>query len=774
MADLWVMNSQAWINKTYKGVTGVPKLTEDGVTGWATMFALTRALQYELGITALSDTFGPGTQSAYTAKIGSIGAKTKPNVVGILQSALWCKGYTGGTTIGAWNDVITASVGNVRRDVGLSVSAQVDVKLMKSLLTLDAYIRVDGGTDLVRAGQQWLNSRYTGRSDYYLVPCDGRFTRDVQRGLMLAIQYEIGMADGVANGNFGPGTQSGLREQAQIASGSTDGTKKFVSLFQLALAFNGLDVARSGTFSAATRTAALDFQRFLEISATGNGDYGTWAALLVSTGDPTRSVTGMDTTTALTPSTAAQRYAEGYRVVGRYLTVEGKSIVAGELDVILGAGMAVVPIFQNYNNGPSYFTYELGADHGRQAALRARQLGFTSGTVIFFAVDYDAFEAEIDTLIVPYFKGVRDGLGYSVSVGYQIGIYATRNIAARIASQGLAAAVWVSGMSTGYSGNLGYPMPPTWSYNQIEERTSINIDRDAVSVRAKPANRAAVMRTPDATANDRTLYWNIVRHQLLAENALQSQGVYTAAWANILVFAFLMSGQYHYGPFLIYTPYPELMPGFPAAKLSLARSDYFAKAGSISDLTTGYVGDMEHLAVVTQGIMYWGTNAGQVSVGAGDLGGWALDVVQLWANYCKFGKGAKIKDFVETNLGGGTKETSEWRYPDLISDADGYLMGADSLQGVPFAETFARWMVSRPDPMQRLAAFLQQRFTRSDMSLRVAIESNIASLWTAWYWANIPRKEFQEGQPDPTSGQLVEFKSACAFELLSKAGLPTN
>lgn len=141
---------------------------------------------------------------------------------------------------------------------------------------------------------------------------------------------------------------------------------------------------------------------------------------------------------------------------------------------------------------------------------------------------------------------------------------------------------------------------------------------------------------------------------------------------------------------------------------------------------------------------------------------------------CKFGEGAEIADFVGTNLGGGTAETSEWRYPDLVSDADGYLLGADSLQGVPFAETYARWMVSRPDPMQRLAAFLQARFTRSDMSLRTAIESNIGSLWTAWYWANIPRKEFQEGQPDPTPEQLVEFKRACALELLRKAGLPTN
>jgi len=774
MADLWVGNSQHWINTTYKNVSGIPTLVEDGVTGWATMFALTRALQYELGITALSDTFGPATQAAYVKQVGTIAAATKPHIVGILQCALWCKGYTGGTTIGTWQDVIAASIGIVRTDIGLSAAATVDVKLMKSLLTLDAYVRVGSGTDIIRAGQQWLNSRYTGRADFFIVPCDGRFTRDVQYGLMLAIQYEIGMADGVANGNFGPGTQDGLKTQAQISSGSTDGAKKFVSLFQLALAFNGYEVSRSGTFSTATRTAALDFQRFLEIPATGDGDYGTWAALLVSTGDPTRPVTGFDTITALTPTFAAARYAEGYRTVGRYLTVTGKAIAAGELDLIFTAGLTMFPIFQNYNNGPEYFTYELGADHGKQAATRARQLGFRQDTTIFFAVDYDAFDAEIDVLIVPYFQGIRDGLNYSISVDYQIGIYATRNIAAQIVGRGLASAVWVSGMSTGYSGNLGYPMPQNWWYNQIQELTSINIDRNAISSHARPVTRAEVARTPDSSPEARTLYWNIVRHQLLAENALQQQHVYSASMANIFIFAFLMSKQYHYGPFLIYTPYPELVPGNPAAELSIARSAYFADADPISDLTEHYDGDMEHLAVVTQGIMYWGTNAGQASVGAGDLGGWALDVVQLWANYCKFGKGGDIAAFVASNLGGNNPDTSEWRMPDLISDVDGYLTGADSLNGIPFAESYARWMVSQPDPMKRLASFLQQRFARQGMSVRTCIESNIATLWTDWYWADIPRKEFQEGQPDPTSAQLTAFKEACAVTLLTKAKLPIN
>ena len=37
--------------------------------------------------------------------------------------------------------------------------------------------------------------------------------------------------------------------------------------------------------------------------------------------------------------------------------------------------------------------------------------------------------------------------------------------------RGLAVAAYVSGMSTGYSGNMGFPMPREWHYNQIIELT---------------------------------------------------------------------------------------------------------------------------------------------------------------------------------------------------------------------------------------------------------------------------------------------------------------
>lgn len=45
-----VLAVQRWVNNTYRGRNGYNIIKEDGKTGWSTVYALTRALQIELGI----------------------------------------------------------------------------------------------------------------------------------------------------------------------------------------------------------------------------------------------------------------------------------------------------------------------------------------------------------------------------------------------------------------------------------------------------------------------------------------------------------------------------------------------------------------------------------------------------------------------------------------------------------------------------------------------------------------------------------------------------
>lgn len=495
MADDLVLRAQKFINLTYGTISGIPHVEENGRTSWAVMYALTRCLQYELGISSLADSFGPTTLSTLTARWPSLNAATAPsaNVVRIIQSALYCKGYDGGEIDGVYNSRVSAAVTKAKQDMGVSsVWAGDDVtpKVFKGLLNMDPYVRISGGSDAVRQVQVWMNSRYILRKDYFVIPCDGYFSRDVQKALMLAIQYESGMADGVANGTFGPGTQTAIKNH--VLSAGSSGT--WVQLFSAAMLFNQrAGVVFTSTFDSDLGQQVSAFQSFAQLPVTARGDFPTWASLLVSTGDNTRKGTAVDCVTEITAARAAALKSSGYQIVGRYLSnVEGttlnKKIQPGELDVIRTGGLRVFPIYQTYGGSAAYFSPEQGTYDCSAAMAAASGYGFKPGTRIYFAIDYDAVDDEVTSHIIPHFRGIKQ---YMDRVGnpYRIGVYGPRNICRRVAAEGLTTASFVSDMSTGFSGNLGFPLPEDWAFDQIATVSvgsgtgTIEIDNDIASGR---------------------------------------------------------------------------------------------------------------------------------------------------------------------------------------------------------------------------------------------------------------------------------------------------
>ena len=376
MADPQVRRTQQWLNATYASRAGWVPLEEDGLTGWGTIYGLRRALQAELGISRLASGFGPATTSAYKNKIGTINASFKgpQNILCILSGALWCKGYTAvtlnsGASFGF--DALAGSVASVCEALGLGTGAPgVDVKVMASLLSMDAYevLGAYGGTSAIREVQRWLNGTYRNREDFALVPCDGVHSRSVQTALLLALQYELGMADGVANGNFGQGTKSGLRAKANISVGSTDISNRFVRIFHAAMILNGLDISLSMGFTSTTSSVIREFQSFMEIPQTGAGDYTTWCTLLVSCGDTTIATTGFDTSHQLLGGKAAAAVQRGYTHVGRYLVGEnGKYLCAPEIAELRTAGLRLAPIYQRFNDKVAYLTRDNGMTEGLEA-----------------------------------------------------------------------------------------------------------------------------------------------------------------------------------------------------------------------------------------------------------------------------------------------------------------------------------------------------------------------------------------------------------------------
>ncbi|PJE93959.1 hypothetical protein CUT44_30910 [Streptomyces carminius] len=507
--DELVLRAQRFINTTYGGVSGIPTVEENGRTSWAVMYALTRCLQYELGIAGLSDNFGPGTLGALQSRHPRLDASTVPsaNFCRIIQSGLYCKGYDGGEIDGRYNDRVSAAVRRLKADMGVAGTYSGDAltpKVFKGLLNMDPYTVVNNGSSRVREVQRWLNGRYVDRRDFFIIPCDGHHSRDVQKALMLAIQYELGMADGVANGVFGPGTRTGLKEHT-VRVGTTGA---WAQLFTAAMVLNKRDTPFAATFTAAHSETIEGFQLFVKLPATGIGDYQTWASLLVSTGDPTRRGTACDCVTEITPARARTLVAEGYKYVGRYLcNVPGtdldKMIKPGELEVIASNGLRVFPIYQTYGGAASYFGHRQGTSDAYSALEWARYHGFKAGTRIYFAVDFDALDYQVTDNVLPHFRSIKSVMEEH-GPSFHIGIYGPRNVCSRVGDEGLTSASFVADMSTGFSGNLGYTLPLDWSFDQISTITvgsdsgRIEIDNNIASGRDSGENSFAPPQVPDS------------------------------------------------------------------------------------------------------------------------------------------------------------------------------------------------------------------------------------------------------------------------------------
>ncbi|CCK29871.1 hypothetical protein BN159_5492 [Streptomyces davaonensis JCM 4913] len=524
MADEMVLRAQRFINTTYPNMLGMSPLEENGQTSWTVMYALTRALQLELGISSLSNNFGPTTLNTLASKYPVLKDGTVPsaNFARIIQSALYCKGYDGGEIDGKYNDRVAASVSKLKSDMGVLPSfpeeGSLYPKVVKALLNMDPYVVVSGGSSKIREIQQWLNGRYIGRQDFFIVPCDGHHSRTVASSMLYAIQYELGMADGVANGNFGPGTKTGLANHT-LSEGSA-GT--WAQLYSAALILNG----RSGTpfsslFNSTVASETAAFQEFVKLPVTGKGDFSTWASLLVSYGDQNRRGEACDGVTKITAARAATLKAEGVKYIGRYLiNATGgkpyeKEIQAGELQTIAENGLRCFPIWQTYGRDAKGYSYPSGSADGLAAIAAAQRHGFKSGARIFFAVDFDAYDYEVTDNVLPYFKGVQDALAMSGNP-YRVGVYGPRNVCIRVSDAGHATASFVSDMSSGFSGNYGYPLPANWAYDQVVTRWlgtgdgAIEVDHNIASGRdiGEGSFNASYLDNDPDTAFDFTSYYN--------------------------------------------------------------------------------------------------------------------------------------------------------------------------------------------------------------------------------------------------------------------------
>ncbi len=517
--DPMVYLTQKWLNQEYGNVSGFGSVPENGKTGWDTVYGLLRALQHELGITSLSNNFGPSTSNLYSQNQLKRQDGVTNRKFAILQGALWCKGYSPGYHLREnadgtvvfdeiFNSEVEQAVIELKKDAGyINPNGTVTLNVMKALMSMDSFKLLSsyGGDVRVREMQQKLNRKYEAYTG--LTPCDGVYGRNTNKAIIYALQAEEGLPTSVANGNFGVTTKlccpqipygkssSSARRYPGTSAGayySNSQISALTELLQFALYVNGFgDGVTDGVWDNGVQQAIRAFQKKYAIPQTGVADRTTWLSLFISCGDTDRAAKAADCATILTAPTAKSLYDNGYRYIGRYLTGTynggiSKAITREEANIIFDAGLNFFPIYQTSARSNAYFTEKQGTEDAKAAIEAATKLGIPQGTIIYFAVDFDCMDYEITSNIIPYFKKVNETMAKSI---YHTGIYGTRNACIRVSNEGYACSSFVGDMSTGFSGNLGFSMPNNWAFDQFQTTTigsgtgRLEIDKDGFSGR---------------------------------------------------------------------------------------------------------------------------------------------------------------------------------------------------------------------------------------------------------------------------------------------------
>ncbi|MCY9746598.1 glycoside hydrolase domain-containing protein, partial [Paenibacillus larvae] len=275
-----------------------------------------------------------------------------------------------------------------------------------------------------------------------------------------------------------------------------------------ALPFNGskYDPGKfNGEFNNSTLEALQKFQKDVALPVRDRIGIDEWMALLVSTGNPDRAGDVCDCASRITPAIAAQLKDAGYTLVGRYLTGDivvkntrvAKNLLRSEMWDIFKAKLRLFVIFQDarqyYTENPdeenivNYFTQARGYADAEKAFSAAKSLGVPRNEIIYFTVDYDFMEDQVKSKIIPYFKGINEYAKEARNI-FKIGIYGSRNTCSLVKNEGYSVSSFVSDLSTGYSGNMGYPLPDDWAFDQIKEygpssSVGIGIDKNVRSGR---------------------------------------------------------------------------------------------------------------------------------------------------------------------------------------------------------------------------------------------------------------------------------------------------
>ena len=167
---------------------------------------------------------------------------------------------------------------------------------------------------------------------------------------------------------------------------------------------------------------------------------------------------GLDTTVELTRHAAALQ-EQGYDFALRYYSHNAaKNLSLGEARALAQAGLRIGVVWETTGTRAGFFTRAQGLADGAAAFQMARNvIGQPFGSAIYFAVDFDPTQADLDGAISNYFTGVHAAL-YVAAEGqpsYRVGVYGSGLCCGTLVDRGQASLSWLS-QSTGFAGSRQY------------------------------------------------------------------------------------------------------------------------------------------------------------------------------------------------------------------------------------------------------------------------------------------------------------------------------
>lgn len=155
-------------------------------------------------------------------------------------------------------------------------------------------------------------------------------------------------------------------------------------------------------------------------------------------------VKGIDTAARLTVAQAKALKAAGYEFAGRYLVPAawGKALTKAEAELITGAGMRLLTVWETYGERAKGGA-AAGAADGAAARQCAQAVGMPAQGIIYFAVDFGAQAGDM-AAIEAYLRAARANTG-----PYEIGVYGPYNVIEYMAERQVCKAYW---QCVGWSG----------------------------------------------------------------------------------------------------------------------------------------------------------------------------------------------------------------------------------------------------------------------------------------------------------------------------------